>query len=185
MWAINISNIICFKYSLQMGDSSAPLGQSLCPSHTLSRSMHSCSVGHCHWSDGQRNGGVGQFCSSLMSRQSLSPSHFQLVGMHSLLVHWKWLGLQVTGGQELCSSDPSSQSGWPSHSHSSGMQKPSFWHWNSSSWQRPGPRVAGGAAEIEIRLQLLWLTLTSFSNLPAARETFNVSTDSDVQYCML
>uniref|UniRef100_A0A8C4H0N3 Uncharacterized protein n=1 Tax=Dicentrarchus labrax TaxID=13489 RepID=A0A8C4H0N3_DICLA len=89
--------------------------------------MHSWSVGHSHCPEGQLNGGVGQFCSSLMSRQSFSPSHNQLFGMHSLL---------------LCSSDPSSQSGWPSHSHSSGMQKPSVWHWNSSLWQRPGPRVA-------------------------------------------
>lgn len=126
-----------------MGDSSAPLGQSLWPSHTLSRSMHSCSVGHCHSPGGQRKGSVGQFCSSLMSKQSLSPSHCQLVGMHSLLLHWKWSGLQVTGGQELCSSDPSSQSGWASHSQTPGMQKPSLWHWNSSLWHMPGARVAG------------------------------------------
>lgn len=138
-----------FWNSLQRGDSSAPLGQSVWPSHTLSRSMHSWLVGQCHWPEGQLNGGVGQFCSSLMSRQSLLPSHNQSVGMHSLLAHWKLLVVQVTGGQELCSSDPSAQSGWPSHSHLSGMQKASLWHWNSSLWHRPGPRVAGGATDIK------------------------------------
>ena len=140
------------QYSLQIGDSSAPLGQSLWPLHNLSRSIHTWSVGHCHCPDGQVKGGVGQFCSSLMSLQSFSPSHNQLIGMHILLGHWKKLDPHVTGGQELCSSDPSSQSGWPSHSHSSGMQKPSVWHWNSSSWQSPGPRVAGDARDNQKRL---------------------------------
>lgn len=128
---------------LQSSDSSAPLGQSLWPLHTLSRSMHTWSVGHSHCSGRQLNGGVGQSASSLESRQSLSPSQTQLDGMHCLLGHWKYPDSQVMRGQVLCSSDPSSQSGCPSHSHSSGMQKPSLWHWNSSLWHKPGPLVAG------------------------------------------
>lgn len=130
------------KYSLQRGDSSAPLGQSLWPSHTWAFMMHTWSVGHNHWPDGQLNGGVGQFVSSLISLQSFSPSHTQFWDTQFPLAHWNCTELQVRGGQPLCSSEPSTQSGWPSHSHSFGMQNPSTWHWNSLSWHRPGPRVA-------------------------------------------
>lgn len=129
-------------HSLQRGDSSAPFGQSRSPSHTLSSAMHTWSVGHSHWPEGQRKGGVGQSCSSLISRQSLSPSHTQDDGTQLLLAHWKEPGWHVRGGQPWCSSEPSSQSECPSHSQVPGMHWPSTWHWNSSSWHRPGPLVA-------------------------------------------
>lgn len=128
---------------LQRGDSSAPLGQSGVLSHTVVRLMHRLWPGHCHCQLGQRKGGVGQSLSSLRSRQSLSPSQIQLRSTQLPLSQRKKEEGQVRGAQAWCSSLPSSQSGWPSHSQLDGRQLPSDWHWNSLSWwHMPGGLVA-------------------------------------------
>lgn len=148
---------------LQRGDSSAPLGQSGVLSHTVVRLMHRLWPGHCHCQLGQRKGGVGQSLSSLRSRQSLSPSQIQLRSTQLPLSQRKKDEGQVRGGQAWCSSLPSSQSGWLSHSQLDGMQLPSDWHWNSLSWWHiPGGLVAGdGDAEVRVlknNLATCWVT---------------------------
>lgn len=128
---------------LQSGDSSAPLGQLGVLSHTVVRLIQTLWPGHCHCQLGHRKGGVGQSLSSLMSLQSLSPSQIQLSKTQFPLSQRKREDGQVRGGQAWCSSLPSWQSGWPSHSHDDGIQLPSDWHWNSFSWWHiPGGLVA-------------------------------------------
>lgn len=134
---------------LQRGDSSAPFGQSGVLSHTVVRLMHTLWPGHCHCQLGHLKGGVGQSRSSLMSLQSLSPSQIQLRNTQFPLSQRKRVEGQVRGGQAWCSSLPSAQSGWPSHSQVDGTQLPSDWHWNSLSWWHiPGGRVADMHSEI-------------------------------------
>lgn len=128
---------------LQRGDSSAPLGQSGMLSHTRLRLTHTLWPGHCHCQLGQRKGGVGQSRSSLMSRQSLSPSQTQPRNTQLPLSQRNWEEVQVRGGHPWCSSEPSAQSACPSHSQAAGTQLPSDWHWNSVSWwHMPGGLVA-------------------------------------------
>lgn len=113
--------------------------------------MHTLWPGHCHCQLGQRKGGVGQSLSSLISLQSLSPSHVQPRNTQFPLSQRKNVEGQVRGGQAWCSSLPSSQSGWPSHSHVDGRHVPSDWHWNSLSWWHiPGGRVAERENQKEI-----------------------------------
>lgn len=141
-WEYDVKIIGCNL--LQSGDSSAPLGQSGVLSHTVVRLMQTLWPGHCHCQLGHWKGGEGQSLSSLMSLQSLSPSQSQLRSTQFPLSQRKKEEGQVRGGQAWCSSLPSWQSGWPSHSHIDGMQLPSDWHWNSLSWWHiPGGLVAG------------------------------------------
>lgn len=141
-WRLSL-NCTLNIYLLHRGDSSAPLGQSARLSHTLLRFTHILWPGHCHCQLGHRKGWVGQSLSSLLSRQSLSPSQTQAWKMQFPLSQRKKEGGQVLGGHLWCSSEPSTQSGWPSHSQLAGIQLPSDWHWNSVWWHIPGGLVAG------------------------------------------
>lgn len=127
---------------LHSGDSSAPLGQSAELSHTLLRFTQILWPGHCHCQLGQRKGWVGQSLSSLISLQSLSPSQIHARYTQLPLSQRKSDGGHVLGGHLWCSSEPSAQSTWPSHSQWSGIQLPSDWHWNSCWWHIPGGLVA-------------------------------------------
>lgn len=87
-----------------------------------------------------------QSCSSDLSLQSSSPSHFQFKWMHSPLLHWNSWAAQVliSGGLTLLphfsvdSSELSAQSGWLSQTHISRIHK-LLLHWNSL-----GLQVSGG-----------------------------------------
>lgn len=95
--------------------------QSAPPSHFQLPWMHSPLP---HWNSSDEHWWVAaeaglfvpQVCahSSEPSEQSTSPSHNHRRGIQTVLLHWKDIELQVTGGQEA-SSLPSSQSASSSH----------------------------------------------------------------------
>jgi hypothetical protein len=99
----------CFKNhekkpaDLRQLTSSDPSAQSCCMSHRKRALIHVPGV-HRNWLDEQLRG--GQLRSSLMSPQSLSPSHSQLSGLHRPLAHWN-----LSNGHECSANSVDKQSG--------------------------------------------------------------------------
>jgi len=100
------------------GSSSLPSLQSASPSQRQLSRMHLPLDLHLKSDSGQ---GRSQFCSSLRSPQSSTPSQIVADGVQFVFLHWNVPALQCRGAQVAGSSEPSLQSFSPSHFQNQGM----------------------------------------------------------------